>query len=38
MPGETITDEAIAVCAKLLTAGAHPYASDTSLATVRVVR
>jgi arginine/lysine/ornithine decarboxylase len=38
MPGETITDEAIAVCGKLLAAGAHPYASDTSLATVRVVR
>jgi lysine decarboxylase len=37
MPGETITDEAIAVCGKLLSAGAHPYASDTSLATVRVV-
>ncbi|MEX2093016.1 MAG: aminotransferase class I/II-fold pyridoxal phosphate-dependent enzyme, partial [Pirellulales bacterium] len=38
MPGETITDEAIAVCGKLLAAGAHPYASDTLLATVRVVR
>jgi arginine decarboxylase len=37
MPGETITDEAIAVCGKLLAAGAHPYASDTTLATVRVV-
>ncbi len=38
MPGETITDEAIEVCGQLLAAGAHPYASDTSLATVRVVR
>jgi arginine decarboxylase len=38
MPGETITDEAIDVCSKLLAAGAHPYASDTSLATVRVVK
>jgi lysine decarboxylase len=38
MPGETITDEAIEVCGKLLSAGALPYASDTSLATVRVVR
>lgn len=38
MPGETITEEAISVCGRLLTAGAHPYASDTSLATVRVVQ
>jgi lysine decarboxylase len=38
MPGETITDETIDVCGKLLAAGAHPYASDTTLATVRVVR
>lgn len=38
MPGETITDEAIVVCGKLLAAGAHPYASDTSLGTVRVVQ
>ena len=38
MPGETITDEAIAVCGQLLAAGAHPYASDTSLGTVRVVQ
>jgi lysine decarboxylase len=38
MPGERISDEAIEVCGKLLSAGAHPYASDTSLATVRVVR
>jgi lysine decarboxylase len=38
MPGEAITDETIDVCGKLLAAGAHPYASDTTLATVRVVR
>jgi lysine decarboxylase len=38
MPGETITDETIEVCGHLLAAGAHPYASDTSLATVRVVK
>jgi hypothetical protein len=38
MPGETITEEAISVCGRLLAAGAHPYASDTSLATVRVVQ
>jgi arginine/lysine/ornithine decarboxylase len=38
MPGEAITDEAIDVCGRLLAAGAHPYASDTSLQTVRVVR
>lgn len=37
MPGETITNEAIDVCGRLLAAGAHPYASDTSLASVRVV-
>ena len=37
MPGETITGETIEVCGKLLAAGAHPYASDTSLETVRVV-
>lgn len=38
MPGETITEEAIEVCRRMLAAGAHPYAADTSLATVRVVR
>ncbi len=37
MPGETVTRETIDVCRKLLAAGAHPYASDTSLATIRVV-
>ncbi|MGD9634310.1 MAG: aminotransferase class I/II-fold pyridoxal phosphate-dependent enzyme [Pirellulales bacterium] len=38
MPGETITEEAISACGRLLAAGAHPYASDTSLVTVRVVQ
>jgi lysine decarboxylase len=38
MPGESITSESIDACGKLLAAGAHPYASDTSLATVRVVK
>jgi len=38
MPGETILQETIEVCRELLAAGAHPYASDTSLATVRVVK
>jgi arginine/lysine/ornithine decarboxylase len=38
MPGELITKDTIDVCRKLLAAGAHPYASDTSLETVRVVQ
>jgi lysine decarboxylase len=38
MPGEMITQETIDVCRKLLAAGAHPYASDTTLETVRVVQ
>ena len=38
MPGETIARETIDVCRQLLAAGAHPYASDTTFATVRVVR
>lgn len=37
MPGEMITIETIDVCRKLLAAGAHPYASDPALETVRVV-
>jgi arginine decarboxylase len=37
MPGEMVTRETIDVCRKLLAAGAHPYASDTSLETIRVV-
>lgn len=38
MPGEMVTAETIDVCRKLLAAGAHPYASDTTLKTVRVVK
>jgi lysine decarboxylase len=37
MPGELVTKETIDVCRQLLAAGAHPYASDPSLETVRVV-
>jgi lysine decarboxylase len=37
MPGEMVTRETIDVCRKLLAAGAHPYACDTTLETVRVV-
>jgi arginine decarboxylase len=37
MPGEMITEETLVVCRHLLAAGAHPYASDPSLATLRVV-
>jgi len=37
MPGETITEETIDVCRRLLAAGADPYASDPTLETVRVV-
>jgi hypothetical protein len=32
-----ITEETLAVCRQLLAAGAHPYASDPTLETVRVV-
>ncbi|MEX0614043.1 MAG: aminotransferase class I/II-fold pyridoxal phosphate-dependent enzyme [Pirellulales bacterium] len=37
MPGEMITRETIDVCRQLLAAGAHPYATDATLETVRVV-
>jgi lysine decarboxylase len=37
MPGELVTGDTIDVCRKLLAAGAHPYASDPMLETVRVV-
>jgi lysine decarboxylase len=37
MPGELITPETIDVCGRLWAAGAHPYASDPTLNTVRVV-
>jgi arginine/lysine/ornithine decarboxylase len=36
MPGEIVTRETIEVCRKLLAAGAHPYASDPTLETIRV--
>jgi arginine/lysine/ornithine decarboxylase len=38
MPGELIAEETFGVCQQLLAAGAHPYASDTTLQTVRVVK
>jgi lysine decarboxylase len=37
MPGEMVTRETIDVCRQLLVAGAHPYATDSTLETVRVV-
>jgi lysine decarboxylase len=37
MPGEMVTNETIDVCRQLLAAGAHPYASDATLETIRVV-
>ncbi|MCI0492048.1 MAG: aminotransferase class I/II-fold pyridoxal phosphate-dependent enzyme [Planctomycetes bacterium] len=37
MPGERVTDDTLDVCRQLRSAGAHPYASDSSLATIRVV-
>jgi arginine decarboxylase len=37
MPGELVTSETVEVCRHLLAAGAHPYASDPSLDTIRVV-
>jgi lysine decarboxylase len=37
MPGELVTNETIDVCRQLLAAGAHPYASDPTLETIRVV-
>ena len=37
MPGEQITSETLAVCDALLAGGAHCYASDPTLATIRVV-
>jgi arginine/lysine/ornithine decarboxylase len=36
MPGETITPETLAVCRELLAGGAHCYASDVTLGTLRV--
>lgn len=37
MPGEIVTAETIEVCRRLRAAGAHAYASDPTLETVRVV-
>jgi arginine decarboxylase len=37
MPGEMVTKETVDVCLQLLAAGAHPYASDATLETIRVV-
>jgi arginine decarboxylase len=37
MPGEKITEETLNVCRQLLAAGAHPYASDPTFETIRVV-
>ncbi len=36
-PGEMVTAEVVEVCRRLLAAGAHPYASDSTLQTIRVV-
>jgi lysine decarboxylase len=37
MPGEIVTAEILNVCRQLLAAGAHPYASDPTIETIRVV-
>jgi lysine decarboxylase len=37
MPGEEITGATLAVCQQLLAAGAHCYANDTTLATIKIV-
>jgi arginine/lysine/ornithine decarboxylase len=37
MPGEEVTAEILEVCQALLAGGAHCYASDPTLATMRVV-
>jgi lysine decarboxylase len=37
MPGELVTADTLDVCRQLLGAGAHPYASDPTFATIRVV-
>jgi lysine decarboxylase len=36
MPGEEVTEDIIEVCQELLAGGAHCYASDPTLATIRV--
>jgi arginine/lysine/ornithine decarboxylase len=37
MPGELVTADTLDVCRQLLAAGAHPYASDPTFETIRVV-
>jgi lysine decarboxylase len=37
MPGEVVTSDILEVCRELLAGGAHCYASDPTLATIRVV-
>jgi lysine decarboxylase len=37
MPGEMVSEQTLDVCRQLLAAGAHPYASDSTLETIRVV-
>jgi lysine decarboxylase len=37
MPGELVTSDTLDVCRQLLAAGAHPYASDPTFETIRVV-
>jgi arginine/lysine/ornithine decarboxylase len=38
MPGEDVTQEVVDVCRALLSGGAHCYASDPALGTIRVVK
>jgi lysine decarboxylase len=38
MPGEQVTSEILEVCRELLAGGAHCYASDPALATIRVTK
>jgi lysine decarboxylase len=38
MPGEEVTREVVEVCRALLSGGAHCYASDPALGTIRVVK
>jgi arginine decarboxylase len=38
MPGELISEGTADICQQLLAAGAHPYASDPTLQTVRIVK
>ena len=37
MPGEIVTADILEVCRALLAGGAHCYAADPTLATMRVV-